>query len=805
MRVLDQTLQDMRTAVRGLRKTPGFTAVALLSLAVGIGATTTIFSFVNAVFLRPLPYPGADRLVVLNEHQRTASEPLNVHPANFVAWRSRAGSFDALALVQAPPLNVMSHSGAEQVSRVMATEDLFRVFGAAPVLGRGFAREDTRPGSAQVVVLGHGFWQRWFGGDPGVVGRPLPVQDGSLTIVGVAPPGFRVGSTEPELLTPLTLDPANPAATGSRSFECYGRLAAGTSLTSARAEMDVIASALARESSFAEGMGVFVSDLQESLGREARPGLRLLMGVVLTVLALACVNLAGLLLARGCARRAELGVRASLGASRGRLVRQLVVESLLLSLAGGALGLALAYVAIQALAALAAGALTSHVPGDVSLDLRSLSFTIAVAVATALFFGLLPAREASHTDPTIAMRQRTRSSTSDRRHHRIRSALVVVEVALAMVLLVGAGLLFRTFANLSRIDLGFEPAGTVTAGLFLGVRPPEARVALLDQILDGVENLPGVKAAGTIQFLPLRGMTCATGFWNEDDAGDRDPARTRPTDCALVSRGYFAAMGIPLLEGRAFDRRDRASSARVLVVNEAFARTYFPDGRAIGRRLLVQSSNQAVAEVIGVVGNVRHEGPAIAPAPTVFLLHQQTPGYITNLVVRTSGDPLTQAAGIRRVVHEVDPTQALSNVGTLSEDVSKVLGPSRLRAILVASVAVIALALAAIGLYGLLAYVVSQRTQEIGVRLALGATREAVFGAVFTQGARLVVAGLVLGLGAGLWLRHLVATLVFGITAGDPWTFAAASLAFLAIALAAVAIPAFRAARVSPMAALRDE
>jgi putative ABC transport system permease protein len=805
MLLLDQTRQDVLTALRGLRKSPGFTAVAILSLAVGIGATTTIFSFVNAVFLRPLPYPGAERLVVLNEHQRTATEPLSVHPANFVAWRDRARAFEALALVQAPPLNVMSRSGAEQVSRLMTTEDLFRVFGVAPVLGRGVTRDDTRPGSGPVVVLGHGFWQRWFGGDPGVLGRQLPVQDGTLTIVGIAPPGFRVGSTEPDLLTPLTIDPANPAATGSRAFECYGRLASGIRLDTARAEMDVIASALARESTFAEGMGVFVSDLQEYLGREARPGLRLLMGVVLTVLAIACVNLAGLLMARGVARRAELGVRASLGASRGRLARQLVVESLVLSLAGGALGLALAYAAIQILATLTAGALTARVPGEVSLDVPSLLFAMAASVATALFFGLLPAREASHTDPTVAMRQRTRSATSDRRHHRIRSGLVVVEVALAVVLLVGAGLLFRTFSNLSRVDLGFHPEGTVTAGLFLGLRPPEARVAVLDQILDGVEQLPGVQAAGTIQFLPLRGMACATGFWHEADAGDGDPARTHPTECALVSRGYFAAMGIPILDGRAFERRDRTGSARVLIVNEAFARVYFPGGRAIGRRLRVQSSNQALAEVIGVVGNVRHGGPAVAPAPTVFLLHQQTPGYITNLVVRTSGDPLAQAAGIRRVVHEADPTQALSGIGTLEQDVSKALAPSRLRALLVTSVAVIALALAAIGLYGLLAYVVGQRTHEIGVRLALGATRETVFGAIFSQGARLVLAGLVLGLGAGLWLRQFVAAFVFGITAGDPGTFAAASLAFLLIALAAVAIPALRAARVSPMAALRDE
>jgi putative ABC transport system permease protein len=797
--------QDVRYAVRTLRKSPGFTAVAVLSLAVGIGGTTTIFTFVNAVFLRPLPYPDPDRLVVFHEHFRAAGEPLNVHPANFVAWRSRARSFDAVALVQAPPLNVMGSNGAELVSRLLATEDIFRVFGVAPVLGRGITPDDTRPGNGQVVVLGHGFWQRWFGGDPGILGRQLPVQDGSLTIIGVAPAGFRVGSIEPEVLTPLTIDPANPAATGTRSFQCYGRLAAGVRLDTARAEMDVIASALERESAFAKGIGVFVSDLQEYLGREARPGLRLLMGVVLTVLAIACVNLAGLLMARGIARRSEMAVRASLGASRGRLLRQLVVESLMLSLVGGAVGLALAYAATRALTTLAAGALTADVPGQVRLDVLSLFFTVAVSMATALVFGLLPAREASQADPHTAMRQRTRSATSDRYHHRMRSALVVIEVALAVVLLVGAGLLFRTFSNLSRVDLGFQPAGTVTAGLFLGMRPPDTRVAVLDQILDGVESLPGVKAAGTIQFLPLRGVTCGTGFWHEEHAAGRDQSRAHATECALVSRGYFAAMGIPLLEGRPFGRHDRIGTARVLVVNEAFARQYFPDGRVIGRRLLVQSSNQTLAEVIGVVGNVRHNGLMADAAPTVFLLHAQTPGYLTNLVVRTSGDPLAQTAAIRRVVHEVDPTQAVAGVGTLEQDVSKVLGPSRLRAILVTSVAVIALALAAVGLYGLLAYIVNQRTHEIGIRLALGATRQAIFGALFNQGARLVICGLVLGLSGGIWLRGLLSTFVFGITAGDPATYVVACAAFLLVALAAVTIPAIRAARVEPVMALRDE
>jgi putative ABC transport system permease protein len=472
--------QDLIYALRGLRKNPAFSAVAILSLAVGIGATTTIFTFVNAVFLRPLPFPDSERLVVLHEHELTSANPLNVHPANFVEWRNRARSFEALVLVQAPPLNVIGSNGAEQISRLATTADLFRVFGVSPVLGRGFTPEDTRPRGPQVVVLGHGFWQRWFGGDPGVLGRQLQGQDGSLTIIGVAPQGFTFGLVEPDAFTPLTIDPANPAATGNRAFQCYGRLAAGVHLEAAKAEMNTIVSTLEREQSFSKGMGVFVSDLQEYLGRDARPGLRLLMGVVITVLMIACVNLAGLLMARGLARRGEFALRASLGAGRGRLVRQLVVESLVLSLSGAAVGLALAQAATRVLTALSADTLTGAVPGAVQLNSASLLFAVAIAVVTALVFGLLPALEASQIDPHAAIRQRTRSATADRGHHRIRSALVVIEVALAVVLLVGAGLLFRTFSNLSRVDLGFEPTGTVTAELFLGLRPPDTRVAVLD-------------------------------------------------------------------------------------------------------------------------------------------------------------------------------------------------------------------------------------------------------------------------------------------------------------------------------------
>ena len=800
--LLDSVRKDVRFALRALRKSPGFSAVAILSLALGIGANTTIFTFVNAVLLRPLPYPGSDRLVVLREQPLGADGTVNVHPLNFLEWRARARSFEALALVQTPPLNVIGSNGAEQISRIQTTSELFRVFGVAPALGRVFTEAETRPGGEEVVILGYGFWQRWFGGDPGVLGRRLAVPGGSRTIVGVAPQGLRIGVMDPDAYTPLAIDPANPGAIGSRSFQCYGRLKPGVGLETLRAEMTVIAAALAREHPIDKDMGVFVSGLHEYLVREGRPALRLLMAVVATVLVIACVNLAGLLMARGMGRRGELALRASLGASRARLVRQLVIESLVLAMFGGAAGLLVAYWATQALVMLTAGALTVGRTEPIGLDVTCLVFALVVSTITALVFGLVPAWQASRVEPQAALREQSRGGTADRRHHQLRSLLVVTEVALAVVLLVGAGLLLRTFSSLIRVDPGFKPAETITMGLFLGLQPPEARIAVIDRILERVEAVPGVKAASTIQFLPLTGMTCGTGFVFEGQAPG-DASATLPTDCSLISRGYFDAMGIPVLEGRPFDRRDRAGTPRVLVVNQSFARRYFPDGRALGRRILVHGSNQALAQIVGVVGDVRHNGLTTEPAPTVFLLHAQTPGYITTLVVRTSGErahkrPPSAAPSTRRI-----PRRPCRRVKSLEQYVGDALVRPRMYAALVASFAAIAVTLAAIGVYGLIAYVVAQRTHEIGIRLALGAARRRVFLDLFGQGARLVLAGLVAGIVAAAALREVVSAFLFGVTPGDPVSYAVAAAAFAGVALAAVALPARRASRVEPSSALR--
>jgi predicted permease len=800
---VDSLRQDARYALRALRRHPGFSAVAILSLAVGIGANTTIFSFVNAVLLRPLPYPGSERMVVLREQPLASVTTVSVHPLNFVEWRSRARAFEAMALVQTPPLDLMDPNGAVQLARAQTTADLFRVFGLGPALGRSFTEEETRPGQHPVVILGHSFWQQRFAGDPGVLGRSLPVRDGALTIIGVAPAGIRLGLIEPDVYTPLTIDAANPGATGSRAFQCYARLKPGLDLDAVRAEMSGIAGVLAREHRIDEGMGASVSSLHESLVRDGRPALRLLMAVVAVVLLIACVNLAGLLMARGVGRRGELALRASLGASRGRLVRQLVIESLVLALLGGAGGLVLAYWATDALAGLTAGTLTGGRAEPIRLDSACLVFTLGLSTLTALVFGLLPAWQAGRIEPESALRAQGSRSTPGRRQQRVRSALIVAEVALAVVLLVGAGLLLRTFSNLVHVDLGFQTGETVTMGLFLGVRPPEARVAAVDQILERVEAVPGVKAASTIQFLPLSGATCGSGFWMEGQTGDEN--RSLPTDCSLVSRGYFAAMGIPILEGRPFERRDTLTSPRVAVVNRAFARRYFPDGRAIGHRIVVHQSNKPPAEIVGVSGDIRHNGLMSEPAPTVFLSHAQSPGYIFSLVVRTIGDPGLQATAIRQAIRDVDPSQAVSRVTTMAQYLDAALSRPRMYAALVGSFAAVAALLAAIGLYGLAAYIVTQRTHEIGVRFALGAPRKRVFLDVFGLGARLVLAGLALGIVAAAALRGVLSTLLFGVDPGDVVVYGIAAAFFAVAALAVVAVPARRASRVDAMTALRHE
>ena len=616
------------------------------------------------------------------------------------------------------------------------------------------------------------------------------------------PADFRVGTLAVDLYIPLNPDRNRPETIGSRAFLCFGLLRPGVTLEASRAEMATIADEVGRLYPVERDWGVLVVGLRDYLVRDNRLILLLLSGVVALVLLIACANLAGLLLARGIGRRGEFALRASLGAGRGRLVQQLIIESLALSAAGGALGLLLGSWATRALVLLAEDAVAFGQMADAGLDARVFAFTAVIAVLTAITFGLVPAWQASQFDLQAALKQQGRGADS-RGPQRLRAALVVGEVALAVVLLIGAGLLIRTFSHLLQVKLGFQPENVLTLRLFI-TGEPDKRSSLIERVLDRVETLPDVAAAGTIQFLPLGGFTNNGPFHFVGRPKPADPM-SMESDVSTVSRGYFAAMRIPVVRGRPFGRQDQLDSPRAALVNQSFVNKYSPTEDAIGRVIIGDWANPKPTTIVGVVGDVRHNGLTAEPRPTVFLAQAQVPGYITHIIVRTASDPERLTAAIRRAVIEVDPNQPVTNVQTMQQHVAASLVKPRLYTVPPAYFASLALLLASLGLYGLMAYVVSQRTHEIGIRLALGARPSDVFRGVFQRALLLTLAGLAGGVSMAVVAQRLISTFLFGVTGTDPVTYGAAAGVFALVILAAASGPAWRAARVNPMKALRCE
>lgn len=808
---LEALCRDLRYALRTMRKSPGFTTVGILSLALGIGANTAIFTFVNAALLKPLPYPDADRIVALQQRSLHYGTTL-VHPRSFVPWHDRAQSFEALAIAQPIPINTQGIDGAEQVSGLWTTSELFGVFGVGPFLGRvftdqeGLNRSGVRGESAAggtVVILSHGYWQRRFGSDLAILGKTIPIGRGSAVVVGVMPAGFRVGTLNVDLYFPMPLDRNKPDAVGSRSFQCYGRLRPGITLEAARAEMAVLADQVGREDPIEKNWGVVVLSLRDYLVRDNRMVLLLLLGVVAFVLLIACANLAGLLMARGVDRQSELALRSSLGATRGRLVQQLLIESVALSAMGGALGLLLGSWASRTLLWLAQDAVAFGQMADVQLDGRVLALTVALSLLTAIVFGLAPAWQASRFDVQSALKEHGRGGGDSRGRQRFRAGLVAGEVALAVVLLVGAGLLLRTFSRLLDVKLGFQPDQVLTMKMIV-TGEPSRRSSLVENVLDRVETSPEVREVGTIQFLPLGGWTNNGPFHFIGRPLPADP-KSMESDVSTVSRGYFAAMGIPVLQGRPFGRQDRIDSPRVALVNQAFVNKYCPKEDPIGQSIIGDWANPKPTEIVGVVGDIRHNGLTAEPRPTVFLAQVQVPGYITYLVVRSAVDPEILAATIRREIQQVDPTQAVTAVQKMEQYVSASLARPRLYAVLLGTFALLALTLAAIGLYGLMAYSVSRRTHEIGIRMALGAQPKDVLRSTIVQGVKLALAGLSIGVVCATALSRLVAKLLYGVSTGDLTTYAAVMVLLGGVALIATYVPARRAARIDPMTAVRYE
>jgi putative ABC transport system permease protein len=800
--------RDARYTLRTLLRAPGFTAIAVLTLALGIGATTAIYTVVDAVLLRPFSVAEPERLVVIYESPDDAAnrQKNSFAPANFFDLEAQSKSFSSMSYFLLSPENLTGAGAPQRVQVQYVSANFFTTIGVQPVLGRAFHAEEDDEGQGNVVVLSHELWRTRFGSDPNVLGRTVRVDDKPREIVGVMGQGFTVLDRKPDLWMPLPLERGNRTTMG-RFLDSLGRLKPGVTMEQASADLASISRTLERDyPAFNAGLSATLVPLREEVLGEVRPALLMLLGAVGMLLLIACTNVANLLLSRASARRNEMVVRLSLGATRGRLIRQLLTESVGLSLVGGVLGVGMA--------ALATRALVRSLPNTVqlprveaaALDGRVLAFALLVTLLTGVLFGLAPALAASRADLQTALRDATRGSTSGRNAIRLRNSLVVAEVALALVLLVGAGLLMRSLQKLHAVDTGMRAEGVLTLQVGLGEEDygkPDALRAFLPRLLSELNGLPGVESVGTIWFLPFTGDRSTTSSWRPDRPKPAD-GQEPSADIRVVGGDYFAAQGIRLLRGRAFDERDAATSGITFVVNEAFARDQFPGEDPVGKRAGYHWDEVIVGEIIGVVADTRDRGVTEPPAPAIYRAFAQEPSSRLNVVVRTAGDPIALAGAARDRIRRLDPNLPLANVRSMEAVVSEATARSRLSSYLLTAFAAFALLLAGIGLYGIISYGVAQRRGEIAVRVALGANRSDILRLILSQGMVLTLAGLALGLIGAFVFTRLIQSMLFGVTTADPATFAVVPLVLVAVALLASYLPARRAARVQPAAALRS-
>jgi predicted permease len=801
-------LHDLRSALRRLRRAPGFTFAAVVCLALGIGANTAIFSVINAVLLRPLPYPRADRIMMVWE-ARDADRVSrnNVAAYNFLPWKTESGVFERLAAVYDTRVGLTGHGEPLQVPVEYASADLFPLLGMRPVLGRAYTAEEDLPGAAPVVVLSHGLWQRRFGGARDVIGQRLELDGKPHTIIGVMPAAAGIiGRPEaPEVWAPLALDPAQDYhGVSGRYLIAIGRLKDGVSRERAQASLTAIARRL--EEQFPEyntGWGVNLVPVTEDITGHLRRPLLLLAGVVGLVLLIACANVANLQLAQATARRREIAVRAALGAGRGRVARQFLAESVVLGLAGGAGGVLLALWLTAALAARAEAGIPRL--GDVSVDAATLGFTLLVSLIAGIGLGLIPALRAGRADLQAALKDGDRSGTPG--GNRARGTLVAAQVALSLMLLVGAGLLLKSFARLQDVELGFDADRVLTARISLPdarYAGPAQQAAFFDALVGRVEALPGVRAAGTVSWLPLSGLRSATDLWIE--GRPIPPPDERPgAHIQAVTPDYFRAMGIPLREGRTFAGSDALAQPKAVVVSRSFAKRYLAGEPVLGRRIAMPWGDTLRGTIVGVVGDVRHAGVDSLPHPTIYWAESQWPWNAMTLVLRTSGDPARLAASVIAEIHAIDPELPVADVRPMQAYLGDTLARRRFTMTLLAGFAATALALTAVGLYGVMAYSVAQRIRELGIRLALGASRQRVLKAELLRASTVVGAGLVAGLAGAAAFTRVLDALLFGVSATDPEVFALIVTLLTAVGLAASWIPARRATRVDPMVALRAD
>ena len=820
---MDKLLQDFRFTVRQWRKNPGFALTTMLTLALGIGATTAIFSLVNTILLRPLAFSQPERLMHVGQRSRPSNAAEFAQGAvvlsypDFFDLRSRNHSFEGLAAYHDNNYTLTGAGDPQHIDGHIVSSEFFRVLGVNPALGRGFVADDEKPG-VRVAVLSHRLWQSAFGSNPSIVGHVVDLDSRSYTVVGVMPEGFSYPIQEPApaLWTSLADDAVDPggdpitAQRGAHMLDAIGRLKPGVSRAQAEADLAVITSNLAGQypESNKKFPGAYVVPELENLTGDTRPALRVLLAAVGFVLLIACVNVAGLLLARTSRRRSEMAVRAALGASRTEIVRQLLFESVFLSLVGGFLGVVLSVGLLHSVLQFVPRSLPRL--DQVSVDGHVLGFALIVSVLTGILFGVLPAWRMSRLDPALALREGSRSLNTGRGQHRLHDSLVIAETAIGLILLVGAGLLIHSFVRILRIDPGFDSRHVLTAAIAL----PDNRyngqqqVQFYRQLLPRLAALPGVQSVAAGWALPLTRNGMRIAFDIEGHAmspGDRPAAGVY-----VVTPEYFQTLRIPILRGRPFRYEDTPKSGLVVAVNETFARQYFPNEDPIGKRLHIGLGDGTVdakswREIVAVVGDIKSRRLTTETKPEYYLPYAQAAVLSPSLVIRTAGDPVSLIGPVRAQLGQMDKSVPLYEVKTMDDLVSQSASQPRFQTLLITLFAVMALLLAAIGLYAVLSYMVAQRTLEIGLRMAVGAQRTDVLSLVLRRGLALAGSGLAIGIVVALLLTRFLQDMLYGVHAFDPMSFVVVSVILLLVSLIASSVPAYRAARMDPMRTLREQ
>ena len=812
---METLLKDLRHGIKSLLKHPGFTAIAVITLALGIGANTAMFSVINAVLLRPLPYHEPNRLVTIwEESPQRGMYEMPVSFANLRDWVDQNHTFEQISAYTFTNLNLTGAGEPARLGAVRASANLFSLVGAAPLLGRAFLPEEDKEGANRVVILGHSLWQSRFGSDSAIVGRSLTLNNESYTVVGVMssrfqfPVGFgylgKVLNDPIDLYVPLAAT-SKELVRGNYSFFAIGRLKPGITIDQARAEMTTIEGRL--EQQYPEGntgIGIKLVATQEQTVKEIRPALLVLLGAVAFLLLIACANIANLLLARAASRQKEMAIRAALGASRVRVLRMLLTESLILSLVGGCLGLLLAFWGADALRTLAPDNLPRL--NEIGVDARVFCFTFLVSLVTGIAFGLVPALHATKPDLNEVLKEGLRGSMGSAAGKRTRSVLVVVEVALSLVLLVGAGLMIKSFLRLQQVNLGFNPDHVLAVDLSLSSsRYPEDRqqAAFFQEALERLQSIPGIQSAGATTGLPLT-LSLSGSDFRIEGRPEPEAGKEMIISKRSVSPRYFGTLGIRLFKGRDFSDRDKSDAPAAAIINDELARIYFPGEDPIGKRISFDD-RQSWMSIVGIIADVKQLGLDSSAKPEVYFPYLQVASPKMSLVVRTTSNPLSLAAAVKSQIQAIDKDLPIDNARTMQQLLAESVSGRRFNMLLLSVFAAVALVLAIVGIYGVMSYTVSQCTHEIGIRVAVGAQPRDVFRMVIGQGMMLAILGVAFGLVGALGLTRLMTTMLFGVEPTDPATFASIAVLLIGVALVACYVPGRRATKVDPLVALRYE